>query len=400
MPIFKYIAKNEHGENIKGKVEAHSKTQAADVLSDRGLLVININPLGEESFASIKNVFMGIKHGDLVNFTRQLATMINAGLPLATALSILEEQSTPQMGHMIANLLKQIEGGATFSAALQKSNNTFSRVYIQLVRAGEIGGMLDNVLERLAETMEKEKEFREKTKGALIYPVIVVLAMFAVAFVMMVFVVPQLTSMYKDFGADLPLPTKILIGVSDVFANFWWGILGGMFLAFSALKSWKQTKQGEWQIDKFLMKLPVFGILRKKVILTEFSRTLALLLGSGVSLLEALDVVGNAMTSVVFRDAILSASKKVEKGTALSQAISHFDMFPPILHQMISVGEETGKLSEILLKLAHYFESESENAIKNMTTALEPMIMIVLGVGVGMMVIAIIMPIYNLTSQF
>lgn len=400
MPIFKYTAKNEHAETIHGKVEAKTIHHGASILSERGLLVIEINPMGEESFMYFKSLFMGIKHDDLVNFTRQLSTMITAGLPLATALTILEEQTNPQMTRMVANLLKEIEGGGTFSMALEKAKDVFSRVYIQLVKAGEVGGMLDGVLERLADTMEKDKEFKAKTKGALIYPIIVVLAMIAVGFVMMIFVIPQLTEMYKDFDAELPTMTKLLIGISDFFVKFWWLIFALLGGGFYALKKWYGTKIGERKIDSFLMKIPVFGVLRQKIVLTEFSRTLALLLGAGVSLLEALEIVGEAMDSITYREALIESRKKVEKGISLSQSISSYEIFPPILHQMIAVGEETGKLNDVLLKLSTYFESESEHAVKNMTTALEPMIMIVLGVGVGAMVIAVIMPIYNLTSAF
>ena len=400
MPIFKYTAKNEHGEGIKGKVEAKTVHHGASILTERGLLVIGIRPLGDESFAYFKSLLGGIKHNDLVNFTRQLSTMITAGLPLATALNILEEQNNPQMVRMVANLLKEIEGGGTFSMALERAKGVFSRVYIQLVKAGEVGGMLDGVLERLADTMEKDKEFRAKTKGALIYPVIVLLAMVAVGFVMMIFVIPQLTDMYKDFDAELPMMTRVLIGVSDFFVKFWWVVLGAIGGGFYTLKKWRATKRGDRMIDSFLMKIPVFGVLRQKIVLTEFSRTLALLLGAGVSLLEALEIVAEAMASITYREALIEAKKKVEKGISLSQSIASYDIFPTILHQMISVGEETGKLNDVLLKLSAYFESESEHAVKNMTTALEPMIMIVLGVGVGAMVIAIIMPIYNLTSAF
>lgn len=400
MPIFKYSAKNEHGEAISGKVEAKNTHHGASILTERGLLVIDIRPLGDESFAYFRSLMGGIKHDDLVNFTRQLSTMITAGLPLATALNILEEQTNPQMTRMVANLLKEIEGGGTFSMALEKAKGVFSRVYIQLVKAGEVGGMLDGVLERLADTMEKDKEFKAKTKGALIYPIIVVIAMIAVGFVMMIFVIPQLTDMYKDFDAELPMMTKVLIGVSDFFVKFWWMMIAMIGGGIYSLKKWHSTKSGERRIDTFLMKIPVFGVLRQKIVLTEFSRTLALLLGAGVSLLEALEIVGDAMDSIVYREALLEAKKKVEKGVSLSQAISAYEIFPPILNQMMMVGEETGKLNDVLLKLSAYFESESEHAVKNMTTALEPMIMIVLGVGVGAMVIAVIMPIYNLTSAF
>jgi len=400
MPIYNYLVKNEHGETIKGKVEARNESQASQILASRGLLVIDIRPLGEDSLAFVKQMMSGVKHTDLVNFTRQLSTMINAGLPLATALSILQEQSKESMSKLVGEILRDIEEGATFSKSLEKHSKQFSRVYIQLVKAGEVGGVLDSVLDRLAETMEKEKEFRAKTKGAMIYPVIVVIAMIVVGFIMMIAVIPKMTEMYKDFGAELPLPTKILMATSGFMVKFWWLIIlivGGLIFG---LQAWKKTKQGNSAIDQLLFKIPVFGELRKKIILTDFARTMALLLGAGVSLLEGLNIVTKAITSVTYRDALDDCTKQVEKGISLSQGIARYDIFPPILNQMMSVGEETGKLDEVLLKLAVYFENESEHAVKNLTTAMEPLIMIVLGLGVGLMVIAVIMPIYNLTAQF
>jgi type IV pilus assembly protein PilC len=400
MAFFKYVAKNEHNETIKGKVEARTKDSAAAVLASRGLLVISVKAFDESPFASIRSSLFGVKQDDVVNLTRQLATMITAGLPLSGALSILAEQGTPQVASLVNELLRDIEGGHTFTQALAKHPKIFSRVYIQLVRAGEAGGVIDDVLNRLANNLEKEKEFRGKTKGAMIYPVIVLIAMFIVAFVMMAVVVPKLTDMYKDFDAELPTVTRILITISDFFASKWWLILlvmgGGLF----GLRAWKKTKKGDRIWDRLMFKLPVFGELRKKIILTEFSRTMSLLLTAGVSLIEGIGIVSQAMRSVNYRDMLKAVTKKVEKGISFSEALSIYPEFPPILYQMISVGEETGKLDEVLLKLSAYFESESEQAVKNMTTALEPLIMIVLGVGVGFMVIAIIMPIYNLTSQF
>lgn len=400
MPYFKYKVKNQYNDTITGKIEARSQSAAATELSSRGLLVIDIHPLQEESFAFIKQFIVGVKHGDVVNFTRQLATMITAGLPLANALSILVQQSKAEMSRLVANLLQDVEGGNPFSKALAKHPETFSRIYIQLVNAGETGGVLDNVLDRLADNMEKEKDFKAKTKGAMIYPVIVLLAMVVVSFVMMIFVIPKLTEMYQDFGTELPLPTKVLITVSNAMARFWFVFVAGAIGAVALIRNWYKTEAGEKSIDAFLLKIPIFGELRKKIILTEFSRTMALLLGAGISLLQALEIVTAGVSNVVYRDALKEVNGKVEKGVSLSSALSHYEMFPPILYQMMSVGEETGKLDEVLMKLSAYFESESEQAIKNLTTAMEPLIMIILGVGVGVMVIAIIMPIYNLTSQF
>ena len=400
MPIFKYTAKNKRGESIKGKVEAASKMQAVSTLFERDLFVIDVSSLGQETGFFSKFFKAKVKFVELVNFTRQLATMINAGLPLANALSILEEESESEMGKLTANLLKDVESGLSFSDALQKYPDNFSRIYTQLVKAGEAGGVLDEVLERLAITLEKDKDFKAKTKSAMIYPVIILVAMVVVMVVMMVAVIPKLTEMYTDFDAELPGMTRVFIGISDFMVEFWWMMLGIVLAALAVLRSYKKTKKGELAIDRWILRLPILGKMRQKIILTDFTRTLSLLLGAGVSLLEAINIVANAIDNAIYRQELDEAAKQVERGTSLSMSISRYEDFPPILHQMMSVGEETGKLDEILAKLSEYFEKESEYAVKNMTAAMEPLIMIVLAVGVGFMVVAIIMPIYSLTSQF
>lgn len=400
MPIFTYTAKNSNNEAIRGKVEAQTQAQAAAMLMNRGLFVITVSTLSGEGLSFMSGFLNKVRHEDLVNFTRQLATMVGAGLPLATGLSILREQTNPAMADVVANLLREIEGGSSFAKALEKQPDVFSRIYIQLVKAGEVGGILDRVMDKLAEGLERDKEFRGKTRGAMIYPIIVLAAMIIVGFVMMAFVVPKLTEMYKDFGAQLPLPTVVLIALANFLGRFWWLmiillVVGGIFF-----RQWYKTPAGERAVDSWLLKIPIFGVLRQKIILTNFARTLSLLLSSGVPLLTSLSVVTEVLGSVVYRDAMADINKKVEKGVTLSRALSVYTLFPAILHQMLAVGEETGKLDEVLLKLSKYFETESEQAVKNLTTAMEPLIMVVLGLGVGAMVIAIIMPIYSLTSQF
>lgn len=400
MAIFKYKVKNDQGETLTGKVEAKSKNQAAAALMDRNLLIIKIELQAESSLGWIQTKFFGVKANDLVNFTRQLATMINAGLPLATAIAILQEQSKPAMAATVSKLLKDIESGKTFAGALNEHPDIFNRVYVQLVKAGETGGVLDNILERLAVTLEKQKDFRAKTKSAMIYPAMVMIAMVVVAFIMMVFVMPQLTEMYQEFDAELPITTKLLIMTSDFMAQFWWGIMAAAAAGIVGLRTWSKTESGERAIDQFILKLPIIGVLKKKIVLTEFARTLSLLTSAGVSLLESLDIVAQALESISFRDVIMQAKEDVEKGLSLSQAMEVHEIFPPILPQMVSVGEETGRMDEILDKLSEYYEKESEYAVKNLTSMMEPLIMIVLGIGVGFMVISIIMPIYNLTDQF
>ena len=228
-------------------------------------------------------------------------------------MSILVRQSKPEMSRLVATLLQDVEGGNTFASALEK-HPEFSRIYVQLVRAGEVGGVLDDVLNRLADNMEKQKEFRAKTKGAMIYPVIVIIAMVAVGFIMMIFVIPKLTEMYKDFGAELPLPTMILIGISDFMVKFWYIMIGGAVGGYVALNRWRKTPVGRTQWDRYVLKIPIFGILRQKVILTEVARTLSLLLEAGISLLQALEIVTEGVENQIIEmpsSKLLTKSKKV-----------------------------------------------------------------------------------------
>ncbi|MEN8253107.1 MAG: type II secretion system F family protein [Patescibacteria group bacterium] len=401
MSFFKYHAKNDHGEPIKGKVEAKSKSQAALILRDRQLLVVSLKPVDEGNFSELTAVLSGVKFNDVVNFTQQLSTMITAGLPLVEALSILEQQSKKQSYiKLVSELLRDLESGTSFADALAKHPKVFGKTYVQLVRAGEAGGILDEVLSRSAENMEKSKAFRSKIKGAMIYPVIVLVGMVVAIIIMMVAVVPKMAQMYDDLGSELPTMTQIIIDASNWIKSFWWlmGLL--LMLGFFAFRAWKKTAKGAMAFDKFLFKLPIFGSLRTKTILTEYSRTLALLLSAGVSLLKSLEIVSKSMESPQYQEKLKECTGRVEKGIPLSQALGRFDIFPTILIQMTAVGEETGKLDDVMLKLSAFFQAESESAVKALTSAMEPMIIIVLAIGVGFMVVAIILPIYGLTNQF
>jgi type II secretory pathway component PulF len=304
-----------------------------------------------------------------------------------------------QFSQVIADVLRDVQGGTTLAVAMSK-HEAFSRVYVSLIAAGEAAGVLDTVMNRLADNLEKQDDFRSKTKGALVYPAIVVVGMVIVAMVMMIFVIPKLTVMYEDFGADLPFATMALISVSGFMSRMWYLFillfLGGAY----GLAKWKKTEHGRFEYDKLLLKLPVFGNLRKKMILAEFNRTLSLLIGAGVTILDSLTIASEAVGNVVYEQEINKVAKGVEKGVPLADTMTDTLVFPMIVPQMVAVGEETGKLDEVLEKVAAYFEAETENLIKNLTTALEPLIMIVLGVGVAFLIIAIVMPIYNLTSQF
>lgn len=399
MNIYQYKAKTKKNETIFGKIEANDVREASSALRERGLFVVSVTLYEESSLLKLLK-FSRVSDNDVSNFTRQLSTMITAGLPLTDALVILQTQSSPALQKIIELIRRDVEGGSTMAKALEKHPKIFTRVYVALIRAGESAGVLDKVLARLADTLEKQKEFRSKTQGALIYPAIVFVAMGIVSFIMMVFVIPKLTAMYKDFGAKLPLPTQILITASNFASQFWYIVIALVVAGYVAFQAYEKTPEGKLRIDKLRLSMPIFGPITTKVALVELSRTLSLLISAGISLLTALEIVLGAMDNQVFHDALEKVSRSVEKGQSFSAALARSPEFPILMNQMVSVGEETGKLDEVLLKLSSYFEAESETAVKGLTTAMEPLIMIVLGIGVGFLIIAIILPIYNLTNQF
>ena len=305
------------------------------------------------------------------------------------------------MQKIVAQILADVEAGESFSAALEKHSKVFSKTYIALVKSGETGGVMDTVLLRLADNMEKQQEYSGKVKGALIYPAIVIIAMIVMGFLMMIFVIPRLTSMYTDFKVGLPLLTQILMSVSGFFVHFWYIMLAVAGGGYYALSLYKATPAGRKKVEEFMFKIPVFGELSKQTTLTELTSTLALMVGSGVPILEALNITADVVNNSLISDALKDAATQIEKGFPISFSFSrHPEAFPFILTQMIAVGEETGKMDEVLTKISHIFEVESDEKVKGLTAAIEPFVMIILGVGVGFLGIAIIMPIYSITSAF
>ena len=401
MKRFIYKAKDKTGKLVTGEVEASTIEVAAKLVHGRGLVVISLTPVRESLFGIIKKLRERITVGDVTTFTRQLATMINAGLPITDALVILRTQTSGAMQKVVAQILSDIEGGESLSASLSRHPKVFSPTYIALIKSGELGGVIDEVLARLADNMEKQQEFKGKVSGALIYPAIIVVGMFVVAIVMMVFVIPKLMALYGEFNAKLPMATKILITISNAFVKFWPIFLVVGVVGFYAFMAYRRTPKGRRKTDELIFKLPIIGELQKQIVLTELTRTLSLMVGSGVSILDALNISAGVVGNVVLSDALKDAAKQVEKGFPIAYSFSkHPEAFPFILSQMIAVGEETGKMQEVLQKVSHVFEIESDQKVKALTSAIEPLVMIILGLGVGFLVIAIILPIYNLTSQF
>lgn len=401
MKRFNYKAKDKDGRLVTGEVEAASSSDAARLVKSKKLYVISITAKIDSPFALIRRLRERITGRDISTFTRQLSTMINAGLPITEALLILRSQSKGSMQKLVAQILADVEAGESLSGSISRHPKLFSRTYIALVKSGEVGGVMDAVLARLADNLEKQQEFGGKVKGALIYPAVIVIGMVIVSLIMMIFVIPRLTSLYTEFNATLPLPTRILIGLSDFLIKFWFLVLilvGGGLYAFNI---YRNTKEGRRKVDELMFKIPIFGDLQRQIVLTELTRTLSLMVGAGVPILEALNITSEVVANTVISDALKDAAKQVEKGFPIAYSFGrHPEAFPFLLSQMIAVGEETGKMDEVLTKISHIFETESDERVKGLTAAIEPMVMVLLGLGVGFLVIAIILPIYNLTSQF
>lgn len=400
MKHYRYKAKDNNGNLVIGEVEAQNPEQAAKLIRQKGLIVITISSKSDISINFIKKFKDRITSGDVSSFTRQLATMINAGLPITEALLILRSQTKGSMQAIAAQILADVEEGEPLSTSMSKHKNAFSKTYIALVKSGEIGGVLDEVLVKLAEDLEKQEEFKGKVKGALIYPVIIILGMVAVAMIMLIFVIPRLTTLYEQFDADLPVSTKIIVGTSNFMLRFWPLVLIAMGAGVYGFGIYRNTTEGKKKTDELLFKIPIVGDLQRQIILTELTRTLALMIGSGVSILEALNISSQVVGNVVISEALEEITKMVEKGFPLAFSFSrHPEAFPFILSQMVAVGEETGKMDEVLAKISHVFEVESDQKVKALTSAVEPLVLILLGVGVAFLVISIILPIYNLTTQ-
>jgi len=301
---------------------------------------------------------------------------------------------------LIEQINKQIKAGSSLSTILRSYSKYFSNLYIALVKSGEASGKLSEILLRLADNLEKQREFRGKLKGALTYPVIVISAMIIVMFIMVTFVIPRMLNLYKDFNIELPTSTKIMLGISNFSTAYWPFIMIVTALIIFSLRTYFKSKKCKKIFDKAVLKIPVINNIIKKAALVDSTRTLAILIGSGVSILDALNIVIDTTNNSIYKDSFKEVYKKIEKGKSLGNALSTEEVFPPILVQMSIVGENTGHLDETLMRLSKYFEFESESAIKSMTTLIEPAVLIILGLGVAFLVLSVITPIYQLTSSF
>lgn len=398
MAIFKYQATDSTGKQRAGTVDARSKAAAVALLKEQGLFVISLSEK-KTSFEDLLSTIKGVPQTEIVAFTRQLSTMVSAGLPIARALEVLAAQTAnARMKKILMECLRDVEGGTSLSNAFSRFPDEFSPTYQALVKAGESSGKLDEVLLRLADTMEADRELKSQFKSAMVYPIIVFASMVGVFVMMMVFVIPKLAAMYESLNVELPTVTKVMINASDGFIHYWYLVIIAVAGAFFGIKSFMATPVGHKLKSELAFKFPVFGRINKLKELAQFTRTLGLLVSAAIPIVEALNIVGNVAGNDQVKKASREAAETVEKGNSLSNYLKSNPIFPPIIGQMSSVGEETGKLDEVLNRVAEYFDSETGHAVKGLSAAMEPLILILLGGMVGVLIISIITPIYKITS--
>ncbi len=398
MPVYKWEGKTLKGIVRKGEMEGPNEGAIRVQLRQQSIIPTKIVSKGKQINLSF-SFGSKVKQRSIAIFTRQLATMIDAGLPLVQSLEILSsQQDNKTFKNILRGIREDVEGGATFAGALKKHPTTFNDLYTNLVVAGEEGGILDNILTRLANYIEKAEALRKKVKSAMVYPSVIVSVAVIVVVVLMIFVIPVFESMFKSAGQTLPLPTMIVVVISKAIRKYIVIFIPAAIALFYLLKKWRQTENGKTVIDRLLLQLPVFGPLFKKISVARFSRTLGTLVSSGVPILDGLNIVSKTSGNKTIETAILNARDSIREGETIAEPLSRAGIFPPMVIQMISVGESTGALDSMLSKIADFYEDEVDVAVGNLTSLLEPLLMCFLGVVIGGVVIAMYLPIFQMAN--
>jgi type IV pilus assembly protein PilC len=400
MITFSYQARDAAGRIVSGIQEALNEDNAVTSLMSRGLMVLSLQKKATASHSRRKST--KVKETDLVLFTRQLSTMVEAGISLVQALTALYEQADPKrqggLRGVVSDITARVQGGETFHESLAKHPRVFNRLFISMVKAGEHGGLLAEILDRLAGFLEASARLRKKVKSAMTYPVIVVCIAFAITTFLIVRVVPIFGEIFADFGAKLPAPTQFLIDVSNFVRGEWYFLVAGIGGAIFGVRAFLRSTRGKQLWDRWKLKLPVFGPLVHKICMSRFARTFAQLIRSGVPILEVLDIVGGSSGNHVVETAIKEVGADVEKGDNLSVSLSRKSIFPPMLLRMVAAGEATGKIDTMLEKMADFWDEEIEAMLDALTSLIEPMLIVFLGVIVGGIVIAMFLPIFKLNE--
>jgi type IV pilus assembly protein PilC len=400
MITFSYQARDASGRIVTGVHDALNEDNAVTSLMGRGLMVLSLQKKAMSGSKRAKK--WTVKETDIVLFTRQLSTMIEAGISLVQALTALYDQSDPKrqrnLRNVISDVTTRVQGGETFNESISKHPRVFDRLFVSMVKAGEAGGLLAEILDRLAGFLEATARLRKKVKSAMTYPVIVITIAFAITTFLIVKVVPIFGEIFKDFGAKLPAPTQFLIDVSDFIRADWYFLVIGIGGTIFGIRAFLRSKRGKQLSDRWKLKLPIFGPLIHKIAMSRFSRTFAQLIRSGVPILEVLDIVGGASGNHVVETSIKGVSADVEKGDNLSVALSKKAIFPPMMLRMVSAGEATGKIDTMLEKMADFWDEEIEAMLDGLTSLIEPLLIVFLGVIVGGIVIAMFLPIFKLNE--
>lgn len=401
MLSYQYVARNPvTGERVKAKVEAQSETEAIKLIRGQGLMPIDIKP-EDAALSAFTNHVKKVRAKDRVLFARQLSTLINAGLPLVQSLRQVSQQTTSKpLKVIIDDLVSQVEGGVSFTVALSKYPDVFNQVFISLVSAGESSGTLDSALERIAIQQEKDADVVKKVRGAMVYPLVVVIVMLAVVMFMLVKVLPQVQTLYVSFpGATLPLPTRIMLDISHFVIKFWWIVV--ILVAGFGFGGWRYSKtaSGTRMFDLLKLRMPPFAALMKKVYMARFARTGSTLVSAGVPLLQMLNITSKAVSNTLISDSIKKASEKVKGGKALSDSLNGDPNFLPLVPSMIHIGEQSGAMEKMMSKTAEYYEKDVDDAIKNIQSLLEPIMMVLLGIVALFIIAAVLLPIYNLAGS-
>jgi type IV pilus assembly protein PilC len=396
MTLYAYRALDKQGEIIQDKLEGSGELAVAQELRQQGMLVIEVK---EQSVAQkdILAPFKRIKLGDLVVFSRQLATLINAGMPIVRALNVLSEQTENlKLKDVVVALRKDVEAGMSLSEALEKHPEVFSRLYVEMVKAGEVGGILDGVLLRLADQLERDQDLRRKIRSALTYPTVVVIIAILVSSFMLMFIVPVFAQVYQDLGGTLPLPTRICMLLSNILTSFW-GILvyAGMALAVVMFLRWKKSESGRKVWGRAVLRIPAkIGDVVKKATLARFARTLATLSAAGVPILQSIEITATSSGNWVVERALLKSRDAIREGIPIYKPLESEPVFPPMVTRMMAVGEETGDTDGMLTKIAEFYESEVDAAVKALTSIIEPLMIVVVGSIVGAIVISMYLPMF------
>ncbi len=399
MPIYAWKGTNSYGEKRKGKIEAPNEAAAKLQLKKIRITPTVLKEAPKDMFADIAMFQPKVTGKDVVVFTRQLSTMIDAGLPLVQSLEILAgQQDNATFKKILTDIRVDVETGMTFADGMKKHPKVFDNLYCNMIDAGEVGGILDTILSRLADFMEKSMILKKKIKGAMTYPTICLCISLVITAVILLFVVPVFASMFADFGSALPAPTQFVVNASDFMKNYFMVIVVGIFVLISAIKKVYSTETGRMKMDAMFLKMPIAGPLIRRVAVAKFTRTLGTMLQSGVPILEALIVVGRTAGNKVIEQAVFRVSDSITEGRSISEPLEETGVFPSMVVQMINVGESTGALDIMLEKIADFYDEEVDQAVENMTAMIEPLMMVVLGGLIGGLVIAMYLPIFKMAS--